>query len=144
MHPSASYLFYEILKLDRSSWLLLSLKLFQQSVEWLELCIPQLTVIVPELMANNIAARVIDLKGVSYVQIIGHMKEPNFWSKYLAQKQVYNSSSSKRQHGLKNTWYQMLIVITGIKMMKTCHATWDITAIIPRSWIMEKAKDATW
>jgi len=35
----------------------------------------------------------------------------------------------------------MLTAITGIKTMKTCHATWDITAIIPRSWIIEKASE---
>lgn len=32
---------------------------------------------------------------------------------------------------------------TGKKMMKTCHATWDMTAIIPRSCIMAKANSPT-
>jgi hypothetical protein len=33
----------------------------------------------------------------------------------------------------------MQAAITGMKTIKTCHATCDITAMIPRSWITEKA-----
>lgn len=43
-----------------------------------------------------------------------------------------------------NTWYQMQAATTGMKIIKTCHATWDITAMIPKSWIIEKANAATW
>lgn len=32
-----------------------------------------------------------------------------------------------------------LTAVTGIKMTNTSHATCDMTAIVPRSWIMEKA-----
>lgn len=44
---------------------------------------------------------------------------------------------------LEDTCNQMHIEITGIKIMKTCHATCDITAIIPKSCINENAKDPT-
>lgn len=35
----------------------------------------------------------------------------------------------------------MLIPITGMKMIKTCHATCDMTAIIPMSCIIENANE---
>lgn len=44
---------------------------------------------------------------------------------------------------LEDTCNQMHIEITGIKIMKTCQATCDITAIIPKSCINENAKDPT-
>ena len=37
------------------------------------------------------------------------------------------------------TWYHMQIAVTGMKMTNTSHATCDITAIVPRSCIIEKA-----
>lgn len=43
-------------------------------------------------------------------------------------------------HSDKNlTWYQMQIAVTGMKIAKTGHATWDITVIVPKIWITEKA-----
>lgn len=37
------------------------------------------------------------------------------------------------------TLYHMQIAVTGMKMRKTSHATCDMTAMVPKSWIIEKA-----
>lgn len=47
-------------------------------------------------------------------------KRSKWWKKYL-------------------TWYHMQIAVTGMKIANTSHATCDMTAMVPRSWIIENA-----
>jgi type IV secretory pathway ATPase VirB11/archaellum biosynthesis ATPase len=57
------------------------------------------------------------------------------WSRARKSKWVFKETRS--------TWYQIQAAITGMETIKTCHATWDITAMIPRSMIASKARPPT-
>lgn len=72
------------------------------------------------------------LKNVQLKYYILH----KFWNEsHLFYDHSWIDQEWKRTH----TWYHMQTPVTGMKIANTCHATWDITAIVPRICIIEKA-----